>query len=388
VVLNGVLAGDTANVRLSTNGYAANFVSTNAGTGIGVTVSGLALTGTAAGNYTLTQPVGLTANIGAKALTIMSVPSPVITLLGLTNGVVTITWNSVAGGIYRVQYINNLNDSGWNDLLPDVTATGLTAGQTNVVNGAPQRFYRIKVLNPGIKANNKVYDGTATATISSNNVVLAGVVGGDTVGLSTNGYAANFASPNVGTGIVVTMSGLTLTGASANNYTLTQPVGLTANITPATLTVTADDKSRTYGLPNPLLTAAYNGFVNGEGTNVLAGAPSLSTSATTNSPPGSYAITVGPGTLGAANYAFVFNGGTLTVGGAPQLSGVALNGNQFIFSLPTITGQTYQLEYKDNLTAATWTLLGGSMAGTGNLLMITNALDASPQRFFRLVISP
>jgi hypothetical protein len=65
-----------------------------------------------------------------------------------------------------------------------------------------------------------------------------------------------------------------------------------------------------------------------------------------------------------------------------------LNGNQFIFSLPTITGQTYQLEYKDNLTAATWTLLGGSMAGTGNLLMITNALDASPQRFFRLVISP
>jgi len=65
-------------------------------TGIGSDGGGLALTGTAAGNYTLTQPVGLTANIGAKALTIMSVPSPVITLLGLTNGVVTITWNSVA----------------------------------------------------------------------------------------------------------------------------------------------------------------------------------------------------------------------------------------------------------------------------------------------------
>jgi hypothetical protein len=388
VVLNGVLAGDTANVRLSTNGYTANFVSANAGTGIGVTVAGLALTGTAAANYTLTQPAGLTANITAKALTIMSVPSPVITSLGLTNGVVTITWNSVAGGNYRVQYINNLNDSGWNDLSPDVTATGLTASQTNVVNGVPQRFYRIKVLNPGITANNKMYDGTTAATISSNNVVLAGVVDGDTVGLSTNGYAANFASPNVGTGIVVTVSGLALIGVSAANYTLTQPVGLTANITPATLTVTADNKSMTYGLPNPLLTASYSGFVHSDGTNVLTGAANLSTSATTNSPPGSYAITVGPGTLNAANYVFVFNGGTLTVAALPQLSGVALTGNQFIFNLPTIAGQTYQLQYKDNLTAATWTLLGGSMVGTGSSIIITNDLGASPQRFFRLVISP
>jgi hypothetical protein len=244
------------------------------------------------------------------------------------------------------------------------------------------------VLNPGITANNKVYDGTTMATISSNNVVLMGLVNGDNVSPVTNGYTANFVSAGVGSNITVTVSGLALGGASAVNYTLTQPGGLTANITPATLTVTADDKSRTYGLPNPLLTAAYNGFVHSEGTNVLAGAPSLSTSATTNSPPGSYAITVGPGTLNAANYAFIFNGGTLTVGALPQLSGVALNGNQFIVNLPTIAGQTYQLQYKDNLTAATWTLLGSPMAGTGSSIIITNVLGASPQRFFRLVISP
>jgi hypothetical protein len=379
---------DTANVRLTTNGYVANFVSTNAGTGIGVTVSGLTLTGSASGNYTLTQPLGLTANIAAKALTVVSVPAPVITSVGLTNGVVTIAWNSVAGGIYRVQYINNLSGGGWTDLSPDVTATASTATQTDAVGNAPQRFYRIEVLNSGITANNKVYDGTTAATISSNNVVLAGVVGGDTVGLSTNGYAANFASPNVGAGIGVVVSGLALTGVSAANYTLTQPGGLTANITPATLTVTADNKSMTYGLPDPLLTATYNGFVNGEGTNVLAGAPSLSISATTNSPPGFYAITVGPGTLNAANYVFVFNGGTLTVAALPQLSGAALNGNQFIVNLPTIAGQTYQLEYKDNLTAATWTLMGSSMVGTGSSIIITNDLGASPQRFFRLVINP
>ena len=314
VILLGVVAGDTVN--LVTNGYTATFASVGVGNGIGVTVSGLTLTGASATNYTLTQPVGLTANITAKALTVTSIPAPVITSICLTNGVVTITWNSVAGGIYRAQYIDNLNGAGWNDLLPDMTSTGLTTTQTNVVGNAPQRFYRIKLLNPGITANNKVYDGTTVATISSNNVALSGVVGGDTVSLSTNGYTANFASAGAGNNIGVTVSGLTLTGTSATNYTLTQPVGLTANITPATLTVSADNYSRAYGATNPVLTASYSGFENGDTIGVLSGNPALNTAATTNSPVGTYAITVGPGTLSATNYAFSFTNGLLTVGQA------------------------------------------------------------------------
>jgi beta-glucanase (GH16 family) len=62
VVLSGVLAGDASNVSLSTNGYSAAFSSPNVGSGIAVNVSGLMLTGTASGNYTLMQPV-LSANI-------------------------------------------------------------------------------------------------------------------------------------------------------------------------------------------------------------------------------------------------------------------------------------------------------------------------------------
>jgi hypothetical protein len=133
------------------------------------------------------------------------------------------------------------------------------------------------------------------------------------VRLSTNGYTASFASAGASNGIAVTVGGLTLTGASATNYTLTQPTGLTANITPVTLTVSADNKSRTYGLTNPPLTASYTGFIGSEGTNVLAGAPSLSTSAATNSLPGTYAIVAGAGTLSATNYIFAFVNGTLTV---------------------------------------------------------------------------
>ena len=91
----------------------------------------------------------------------------------------------------------------------------------------------------GITANSKVYDRTTTATLNSNNVVLSGVIAGDTVSLSTNGYAANFASASVGNGIAVTVSGLALSGANAGNYTLTQPATLAANITPAGVTILA-----------------------------------------------------------------------------------------------------------------------------------------------------
>ena len=386
VILNGVITGETANVRLNTNGYTANFASAGAANGVGLTVSGLTLAGTAAANYALTQPAGLTANITRKPLTVNSVPSPLITIHP-TNNVVTIAWNSVAGGVYRVQYNNNLNGTNWNDLSPDVTAAGSTAVQTNVVTGVTQRFYRIKVMNSGITANNKTYDGTTVATINSNNVVLVGVLGGDTVSLSTNGNTAAFIDAGVGNNKAVTISGLTLAGANATNYTLSVPA-LTANITPATLTVSAIDRSRTFGLSNPVFSVTYSGFVHSEGTNVLTGAPSLVTSATTNSPPGSYAIMVGAGTLSAANYNFSFADGTLTVVSAPQLNGFALNGNQIVFNWSTIAAQSYQLEYKDSLNATNWTLLGGVLPGTGSPIIVTNTLGAPSQRFFRLVISP
>jgi hypothetical protein len=151
--------------------------------------------------------------------------------------------------------------------------------------------------------------------------------------------------------------------------------------------VSAINKSRTYGLSN-LLAVSYSGFVHSEGTNVLKGAPGLSTSAKTNSPPGNYPIIVSAGTLSATNYIFTFSNGTLTVVAVPKLSGVHLSGNQVIFNWPTIAGQTYQLQYRNNLAAGTWNSLGGAVIGTGNSVIVTNGLGASPQRFFRVVISP
>ena len=92
-------------------------------------------------------------------------------------------------------------------------------------------------VSSGITANDKVYDGTNTATISVGTVTLPGVLGSDDVSVDTNNYAAVFTSIGADTNISVIVSGLALSGTDAVNYTLTQPAGLLASITPAPLTV-------------------------------------------------------------------------------------------------------------------------------------------------------
>src|ERR1035438_528457 len=60
------------------------------------------------------------------------------------------------------------------------------------------------------------------------------------------------------------------------------------------------------------------------------------------------------------------------------------SGTNLLLNWPGVAGQTYQLEYKDDLTAPTWTPLGGAVTGTGGQLAFTNNFGTSSQRFFRL----
>ena len=117
---------------------------------------------------------------------------------------------------------------------------------------------------------------------------------------------------------------VTFTPTDTTNYTTaTASVSLVVN--KATLAVTANDASRTYGTANPTFTSTITGFVNGDTqASAVTGAPSLTTTATTASPAGTYPITAAVGTLAAANYTFTFVNGTLTVNKAtPGSGGVA-----------------------------------------------------------------
>src|SRR5205807_1216650 len=105
-------------------------------------------------------------------------------------------------------------------------------------------------------------------------------------------------------------------GLTSTNYTIAFVSG-TLTITPASLTVTANNATKVYGQANPPLNASYSGFVNGDTAAVLTGAPSVTTTATTASGVGSYPIAVAQGTLAATNYTFVFVNGTVTITPAP-----------------------------------------------------------------------
>jgi len=191
--------------------------------------------------------------------------------------------------------------------------TTITANQTgDSVYSAASPVTHILTVNKkaltitGAVAANKVYDGTTHASISG--AILSAPIGSDVVDLTTD-TSGTFASAGVGTGISVSTA-MTLTGAAAGNYSVTQQTTLTANITAKPLTATANNLTRVYGVQNPALTISYSGFVSGQ-TSADITAPAISTSATINSNVGSYNIILSGGS--AANYSITLVNGTFTI---------------------------------------------------------------------------
>ncbi|HBV99328.1 MAG TPA: hypothetical protein DEF36_20105, partial [Desulfotomaculum sp.] len=162
-----------------------------------------------------------------------------------------------------------------------------------------------------------VYGGSVTLSAT-----LSPGVAGKTISFSINGTS-------VGAG---TTDG---SGVATRNATISLPVGnypilasfagdpvyaassgsAMLTVSPAPLTVTANNKTKVYGSANPAFTASYSGFVLGQDPSILGGTLTLTTPATASSGAGSYAVT--PSGLTSVNYAITFVDGTLTVNPAP-----------------------------------------------------------------------
>jgi len=206
-----------------------------------VTVSGYTISGADAGNYNIIQPTGLAANITARALSVTGTPVASDKVYdGLTAD--TISGASLAGVIS-----GDIVDLGGRFADKNV---GVGKAVTLVMSGADAGNYSLTPVG-GLTADitakvltitgtpvgvNKVYDGTLTDTISG--AALSGIVGADKVSLG-----GLFADKNVGAGKAVT---LVMTGAGAGNYSFTPVGGLTADITPRTLTVSAKGMNKVY----------------------------------------------------------------------------------------------------------------------------------------------
>lgn len=235
------------------------------------------------------------------------------------------------------------------------TATATALNNSNYALPTTNKTYSFTInkksvtVSGGITGANKVYDGTTTATVNTENAVFIGLVGDDALTVSATG---TFADANVGEGKTVTISGLTLGGTSVSNYQLAESghqASTIANITKKTLTVTADNQSRDYRAAEPTFTISYDGFVAGDSKTSLNTEPSATTTATASSPVGTYPITPSGGE--ATNYEFTYVAGTLTIHPKavtlewPTTTTFEYDGSTKVFK-PTLTG----VENEDDCT--------------------------------------
>ncbi len=129
---------------------------------------------------------------------------------------------------------------------------------------------------------------------------------------------------------------ITVSGAVDSDYTIGYAAG-SLNVTPAPLTITANNQSNVYGAALPLLTASYSGFVNGDSSASLNAPPTLSTTATAGShvAGGPYPITAS----GAADpdYTIGYAAGSLNVTPAPLTITANNQSNMYGAALPLLT---------------------------------------------------
>ncbi len=76
-------------------------------------------------------------------------------------------------------------------------------------------------------------------------------------------------------------------------------------------------------------------------------------------------------------------------GGGPILGGIAiLPGGMLSFSFPSVAGQAYRVQYKDDLNEPDWKTLGADETATGPIMTIHTPTGDQPQRFYRIVQVP
>jgi hypothetical protein len=289
---------NSQNIVLSSTGASSVNIST-AASGNSVSAKGLTITGISISNKTYDATT--TATISGTAAYSGLVNGETFSVTGTPNA--TFTDKNVANG-KSVTLVDYTAPSGNYSISQP---TGLTANITAAT-----------LTLTGASVTSKTYDGTTAATITG---TISGVISSDVVTLNGTG---TFASANVGTGISVTSTS-TLGGADAGNYSLTQPTGLTGQITLKSLTITATDVSKEMGV---LLTggAGSTAFT----SSGLAGSETIGSVTITygaaagttgqGATAGTYSGQVTPSaatgvTFNAANYSITYSSGSISVSG-------------------------------------------------------------------------
>ena len=235
------VTGDSLTVAYAS----ASFADKNVGTGKAVTVSGITVSGSDATNYTFNASATTTADITARALTV-SGTGVNKAYDGTAVGAVALADNRISGDIFSTGYTSALFADknvgvGKPITVSGISLSGVDAGNYsfNSTAGAVADITPA-LLTVSATGINKAYDGTTTATVS----LTDNRVTGDSLSVAYG--SASFSDANVGTAKPVTVSGITVSGADAGNYTFNSTANTTANITGRSLVVSATGVNKVY----------------------------------------------------------------------------------------------------------------------------------------------
>jgi len=262
-VLVGVIGGDE--VTLDVTGATGAFADKDVANGKTVTISGLGLNGADAGKYSLPIPQATTtANITSATV----VPS-IVANDKVYDGTTDASFSCSLAGVIAPDVVSCTGGTGSfadKNVGPGktVTATGLGLSgadsgnyQLSTTTASGSAEITVRTLTVTATGINKVYDGTTTATVSLSD---DRVPGDD---LTVSYASASFVDPNVGIGIIVNVTGISIDGgADIGNYTLGNTTATTtADITASGQTIT-------------VITSAPASAINGSSFDVEATASS------------------------------------------------------------------------------------------------------------------
>ena len=345
--LSGVVGSDVITVKGKAT--AGTFADANVNNSIAISadLSGLNLIGNTLGNYCIAS-VGSCAGTAVVPSLTANITPATVTLSGTVqyNGSVNftdlsqITIEGVAGqtliGSSGYAVMNNANVSigkTFTDLSHLVLGNGTGLASNYTLIGAISGIVNVTPAPITISASSatKVFDGTTTITgcsvcpglILSSGTLYTNVSNGNVQDtLATSGVTYTYDNRNVGLGNKsLFASGYTVNdGNNGANYSITFVANTTSTITPKSLTITPNDRTKTYATNDPALTYSVSGLATGDtqssaisGSLLRAGtyAPGYSTGISSEQV-GSYLIS--QGSLSASNYTINFvTGKTLTI---------------------------------------------------------------------------
>jgi len=265
------------------NNTAATFADKNAGTNKTVSISGIDIAGTDAGNYTLaaTTATDTTVDITPKTLTATYVGDNKVYDGAVTASVEGSSTDIVAGD--TVTFSNTTatfakKDVGTNKTVSisgiDIAGTdagNYTLAATTATNTTVDIFSKAITVS-GLTADDKVYDATTAVTTDGSDVTFNGIIDGDNLTLAS--LSGMFSDKNTGTDKTVNLNS-TYSGTDVGNYTFSDQATTTANIAPANLVISGITAANKEFDGNTIATvstdtAVYSGLIAGDAVNVIA----------------------------------------------------------------------------------------------------------------------